>query len=421
MEKNNKKVKLLILGAAGDMGSYVLRKSVEYNIYSEITIGDINEQRAKKLIEELNDPRVNFKEVNACNNEELVNLMKEYDIIVSCIGPFYIFGPLIAKAAIQAKKPLIDICDDYNATQDILNLDEEAKNAGIPLFLGYGWTPGISNILARYGYDKLDKDKPIRINIAWLGDVNDSEGLAVIMHVFYAIVGKVPSFLNGKLIEVPAGKGYHKLKFPNPVGTSIVFDCGHPEPITIPKYLKNVVECTVKGGIKPDWCTKFAYTLKHLHLLQGKRRIKFISKTIYKLEKFFFKQTDNPQSGLRVDIYGKKNGKDSHLIFLTPIIKMGKLTGFPAAITAKLYAEGKINGKGVLPPETQDPNLYLKELEKIDINIIGKEDDKIAELYGDPIPYKLKFLEKYSYTLLLFSIIFMIILILFLWYYFLPL
>ncbi|MHA1694377.1 MAG: saccharopine dehydrogenase family protein [Candidatus Helarchaeota archaeon] len=414
---SDKEIRLLILGAAGDMGSYALKKSVDYKVYSKITIGDINEDKSKKLIKELNDPRLCFEKVNAFNNEQLINLMKKHDIIISCIGPFYIFGPLIVRAAIQAKKPLIDICDDYSATLEILQMDEDAKKAGVPIFLGYGWTPGISNILARCGYNKLDKDKPIRINIAWLGDVNDSEGLAVVMHVFYAMIGKVPSFLNYKLIDVPAGKGYYRLKFPEPIGLATVFDCGHPEPITIPKYLNNVQECTVKGGIKPDWSNKFAYALKHLHLLQGKRRIKLISKIIYNLESLFFGNVETPKSGLRVDLYGQISGKEVHLVYATPVLKMGNLTGFPAAIAAKLYAEGKIDGIGILPPESQDPNQYIKELEKIDIKIIY-DDRGIPEIFDESKPYKLKFFEKYTYTIILISaqiIIICLFVFLFLW------
>jgi saccharopine dehydrogenase-like NADP-dependent oxidoreductase len=45
-------MKFLILGGAGDMGSYVVRDAVEYGtIWTEITIADIDEKRANKLIE----------------------------------------------------------------------------------------------------------------------------------------------------------------------------------------------------------------------------------------------------------------------------------------------------------------------------------------------------------------------------------
>ncbi|MHA1228735.1 MAG: saccharopine dehydrogenase family protein, partial [Candidatus Hodarchaeales archaeon] len=143
-------MKLLILGAAGDMGSYLLRDAVEFGNWESITIGDINEKRVNKLLRELNNSKISYSRVDAFNHNELVELMKKHDIVCSAIGPFYIFGPKVVKAAIEAKKPLIDICDDSGPTIEILEMEEEAKKAGIPIYLGYGWTPGLSNLLARH-------------------------------------------------------------------------------------------------------------------------------------------------------------------------------------------------------------------------------------------------------------------------------
>ena len=82
---------------------------------------------------------------------------------------------------------------------------EDAKAAGIPIFMGYGWTPGLTNFLARYGYDKMDKDKPMKMNVSWGGGAADSEGLAVVYHVLYAVTGQIPSFLKSSLIRYIVG------------------------------------------------------------------------------------------------------------------------------------------------------------------------------------------------------------------------
>lgn len=389
--------KLLVLGAAGDMGSYALKQSIQFGIYSEITIGDINEKKALELIAEYNDPKIKFQRVNAYDHDQLVKIMGEHDVIISCIGPFYKFGPSVARAAIDAKKPLVDICDDYGPTQEILKMDEDAKKAGIPLFIGYGWTPGLSNILTKYGYQKLDQNKPIKVNISWAGGAADSQGLAVIMHVLYAVTGNIPSFLDGKLVDVPAGKGHYKVDFPNPMGKVTVFDCGHPEPVTIPKYLKGIVECTLKGGLTPNWNNKFADSLKQLHLTQGKCRADFVSKAVHATEALFA-AGGVAASSARVDLFGQMNGKDVHLVYSTPSIPMGELTGYPAAIAAKLYAEGKISGAGVVPPELMEPQVFFDELKKIGIEMIYDDDGEPKQLQ-DSEPYTQTFLDKYGLTI----------------------
>ncbi len=362
------------------MGSYSLRLSTRYELYSKITIGDINQKRALELIEELKDPRVDFQKVDAYDHAALVSLMQNYDIVISAIGPFYIFGPLVAKAAIEAKKPLVDICDDYGPTIEILEMEEEAKAAGIPIFLGYGWTPGTSSILARYGHEKLDKDFPIKVNVSWAGGAADSEGLAVVLHVMYAVAGEVPSFLGGKLVDVPAGGGYEKVEFPDPLNDVTLFDCGHPEPITIPKFLSNIEECTLKGGLTPEWNNDFAAGLKNLGLLKTQKLQTILGKFIYRIEKIFEAGKAIEASGVRVDLFGKMNGKVAHLAYTTPSIPMGELTGYPAAICARLLAEGKISGVGILPPETQDPKLFLDELEKIGIKMVYDDEGELKKL-----------------------------------------
>ncbi len=395
--------KLLILGAAGDMGSYALKDSIYCTKYSEITIGDINGKRAKKLIEELKDPRLRFVRVNAMKHDELVNVMKEHDIIISTIGPFYVFGPRIVRAAIDAKKPLIDINDDHGPTQEVLAMDEEARDAGVPILLGFGWTPGLSNFLARYGYDQLDKDKPIKINIAWAGGAADSEGLAVVMHVLYAVTGKVPSYLNGQLVDVPAGKGHQRINFPDPLGEVTVFDCGHPEPVTIPRFLEGVEECTLKGGLTPDWNNKFAESLKHLHLVQGKRRQKIIAKIIHKTERIF--ETGGvAASAVRVDLFGHRNGEEVHLVYSTPSIPMGELTGYTASIAAQLLADGIIDGVGVIPPEVVDPQPFFDELKKRGIEMVYDDKGK-SEILGTPTAYRPGFFATYGLTLLMVLIL----------------
>ncbi|MFW9992684.1 MAG: saccharopine dehydrogenase family protein [Candidatus Odinarchaeota archaeon] len=404
--------KLLILGAAGDMGSFVLRDSTGYKGYSMITIGDINEKQASELIKEISDPRVRFVRVNALSHSELVNIMKEHDVVVSCIGPFYIFGPLVARAAIEAKKPLIDICDDHGPTQKVLEMDKEAKEAGIPIMLGFGWTPGLSNFLVRYGYDKLDKDKEIRVNISWAGGAADSEGLAVIMHVLYAVTGKVPSFLDGKLVDVPAGKNHQKVEFPEPLGKIGVFDCGHPEPVTIPRYLDGITECTLKGGLTPDWNNKFAESLKQLHLVQGKRRKTFWAKLVHLTEKLFA-TGGIAASSARVDLYGYRDGREVHLAYATPSVPMGELTGYPASIAAQLLVEGKIKGTGVIPPEKVNPQPFFDEMKERGIGMIFDEGGE-PEILGRPQPYRPGFFATYGLTILIIMT-FLVFIIIFGW------
>ncbi len=396
-------MKLLILGAAGDMGSYILRDSCNQKIWSQITIGDINQKRALQLLKELDDERVSFQHINVLKQSELVSLMQKYDIVISAIGPFYYFGPMVVKASIAAQTPLVDICDDSGPTIEILKMNDEAKKAGVPIFLGFGWTPGLTNLLVRHAYNKLDSNYPTEIDISWAGGAADSEGFAVILHVLYAVTGEFPSFQDGKMIYVPAGKGNVKIDFPEPLGEVSVFDCGHPEPVTIPRYLKNIQRCTLKGGLTPDWNNKFSESMKQLHLTQGNTRKKILGKLVH-LTESIFATGGIAASSARVDIYGTYSGNKIHWVYCTPSLEMGKLTGCPASIAAQLFAEKKIREVGIIPPEAiKEPELFFEELKKRNINLIFDEADPL-EYFKKPVPFVPSFFSQYGLSIFLLLI-----------------
>ncbi len=396
-------MKLLIAGGGGDMGSFIVRDSIQSSIWTEITIADIDESSSRKLISELKDSRISYIKMDANNHEQMVHIFQKYNIVCSAIGPFYLFGPKVARACIEAKVPLVDICDDSGPTLEILQMDETAKQAKIPILLGYGWTPGLTNLMVRHAYSKLDKSSSKSFDISWAGGAADSEGLAVIMHVLYAVTGRFPSYQNGEFIDVPAGKGNVKIDFPAPLGIIGVFDCGHPEPVTIPKFLgSDIKRVTLKGGLTPDWNNKFAASMKQLHLTQGRTRKKVLSKFVHLTERVF--ETGGvAASSARVDIYGSKDGKQVHWVYCTPSIVMGKLTGYSASIAAQLLAKGIIKGTGVLPPEAlpvEIPKMFFDEMKKRDIEIIFDEGDPL-DIFKNPIPYTPKFLSEYGLTILI--------------------
>ena len=53
-------------------------------------------------------------------------------VAASGIGPFYRYEARVARAAIEAGVPYVSICDDYDAAEAVLELDEEANAEGRP-------------------------------------------------------------------------------------------------------------------------------------------------------------------------------------------------------------------------------------------------------------------------------------------------
>ncbi len=335
---------VVVLGGCGDMGSYVVRDLLEHSD-AEVTIADYRVTEAQRLAGELGG-RARAMFVDANNTDSLLGAMRGADAVVGCIGPFYQFAPRMVRAAITASVPYVDICDDYGPVDELLAMDDAARGAGITVITGLGWTPGLSNLLARRAAEQMDKVDEIRI--AWAGGAADSKGLAVIMHLLYAITGDVPSYRDGQRVMVPALSEKERVAFPPPLGEVTVYHCGHPEPLTLPRYL-DVSTVTLKGGLTPTWNNSFAEVMVRLGLTRTPGRISFLSKVVHSIEGVFG-AGGVPASGIRVDVLGQKDGQARHLT-LAATDRQGRLTGIPASIGALMLADKTINTPGVFAPE----------------------------------------------------------------------
>lgn len=335
---------VVVLGGCGDMGSHVVQDLLSHSD-ATVTIADYRVAEAQRRARELGD-RVRGVFVDANNRDSLLGAMRGADVVVGCIGPFYEFAPRMARAAIAARVPYVDICDDYGPMAELFAMDEEARRAGVTIITGLGWTPGLSNLMARRAAEQLDRVDEIRI--AWAGGAADSQGLAVIMHLLYAITGEVPSFRNGQQVNVPALSEKERVAFPAPLGEVTVYHCGHPEPITLPRYL-NVSTVTLKGGLTPNWNNAVAAFLVRLGLTSTPGRIRFLARVVHSIEGVF-RAGGVEASGIRTDVLGEKDGQRKHLT-LAATDRQGRLTGIPAAIGAVMLAQKTISTPGVFAPE----------------------------------------------------------------------
>jgi saccharopine dehydrogenase-like NADP-dependent oxidoreductase len=352
-------MKILLLGGAGEMGKSLLH-DLSSSLKCELIIGDYRLEEAKNVAEKYGATE---RFVDANDLSSLTKAMKDADIAVNCIGPHYRYAVRIAKAAIEAGVNYLDICDDYQPTIGILELGKEAASQELSLLTGFGWTPGLSNVLARKGADEVGKVK--EINIAWTGDCN-VQGQAVVEHMLTIITGKVPSFRNGKLVMVPAGKGGVLVEFPEPIGYQKVCDLGHPEPVTIPRFIPSDT-VTLKGALVPRWAYKWLRFLARVGATKTPERRRKLSKRILSISnssliKHFTRKTT--LSTLRVEVSGEERK-----VYST-IDTMARLTGIPASVGTIMLARGDVKEYGVLPPEACiQPDIFLREVAERGIKI----------------------------------------------------
>jgi len=364
-------MRILALGGCGAQGTFATKDLVESKDVSKVIIGDVNVEKARRVAADIGSPKLSTIEIDVNDHRKLVKVMRDVDVVANFVGPYYEHGVKVVKAAIEAGKNYVDVCDDYDATQKMIALNNLARDKGITILLGLGVSPGIANLIAKYGADKLDQVEEIKI--AWIIGAGEPEGPAVLYHTFHGVTGSVPQFLDGKLVEVAPASGKEIVEFPEPVGKAEVFYFGHPEPLTIPQTIKGVKVVTNKGGVLPSELNQLLLALAEVGLtgltpitVKG-REITPRDFLVSYMASFMPEELPPegpPPSAMKIEVKGKKKGMDTKYIY-NAVGRMGEATGIPASIGAQMLGRGDIKIKGVVAPEAcLDPEPFIVEMLK---------------------------------------------------------
>lgn len=369
-------MRVMVLGGAGDMGAAAVRDLVNIPEVEQVTIADINVKVARNLAATAGQDKARVQMVDATSRDALVGAMRGYDVVAGALGPFFQFERPIVEAALEAGVNYVSICDDHDAIASILPLDTEAEESGQVILSGMGWTPGLSNVLARKGYKMLDRAD--KVHIYWTGSTGDAVGLTVLLHLVHVFSGKVPSFQGGKQVEVVAGSGHQKIEFPHPLGEVNVFESGHPEPITMPHYFEGIQEVRLKGGLVENHFNRLIRFLARIGVTRSPSGNRIVGELLKTLLPLFPINRKRSFSGVRVDVEGEKGGERLRYSFAA-IDNPRRLTSIPLSIGTFMVGRGDIKRRGVFSPEADgaiDPDIFLEELGKRGIII----DEKMEKL-----------------------------------------
>jgi saccharopine dehydrogenase (NAD+, L-lysine-forming) len=373
---------VIVLGGSGAVGSVAVKTLAAQEMFSSVIIGDMNMERAQDIIGEIGSDKVSFQMLNADDPMSIKDAVHGCDVVLNCVGPFYKTVKTILGTVIENGINYVDICDDVDVTLEILEMDEAARKADITALIGMGSSPGATNLLAKLAHDTLlDETDSIDIFHTHGGEAIEGEG--VIGHRFHCMSIDIPMFLDGSLTYVKYfeedGKALRQtFDFPV-VGNNIpIYPYPHPEQVTLPRYLR-VRNVTNKGSVLPNEYYNLTRDLCGLGLssketldVKGKAitPYDFAIAYILKEREKILKKTcfDSPRGCCTVVAKGKKDGKYREYRFhmASRSQALGEGTGIPAAMGVILMQQGRISGKGVLPPEAcVDPMEFVNLISKV--------------------------------------------------------
>jgi len=384
--------KVLIVGAGGQGGPCASILARDKDV-SEIVLGDIDMDLVNKVKNKIKSNKITAVELDAGKISDIERAATGVDVIINLT--LLEFNLNIMKAALKSGVPYVDSASGEPLWTQLtkgepLELDKEFKKAGLTALIACGGTPGVTNVLARYYCDKLDRVDEIRVKLggkplekpkevvsAWdpgwaprvaLTDYSDAPGV----------------FEDGKPKIYPPFSGCEEYKFPDPVGPVLVCHHAHEESVTLPRFIgKGIKYCDFKYPIDPiaGALVKMGFAKPGAIDVKGVKvePIDVLMKLVRHPVGTFLSEDENtaklpPKSAhfMIIEIKGAKSGEDITYKLIRPsataeealrLYRTFGTTGIGVALTAIVGAKMCLEGdaeKGVIAPECLDPVRFLK-------------------------------------------------------------
>jgi saccharopine dehydrogenase-like NADP-dependent oxidoreductase len=373
-------MKVLVVGASGQIGAWTVHDLVNY-YDADVIAADLSLDRVKKLAEQIGRDNVTPIKLDANNAEELRKAAKGVDVIHN--SAWYELNLKIMPVAMDLGVHYSDLGGFYDRTFEQLKYDKKAKDAGITCVLGIGSSPGITNVCGAAGAKRLDSVKDISIYCTW-GTKIKSDSAAFPSYSIRTVLDEItqePGIVeNGVKKKVPVLSGMKEILMPDPAGKVVAYYIKHSEPATMADFIgKGTKNVSFRIGFPANDFSTFK-TIAQLGFGSTEKMDSAISPKDF-ITSMYLKAVESSRNlstpmdefdYFRVDIDGKKDGKDASVVFYVKTwndpdkgIPSARDTSVPPSIVADWLVNGKISKRGALPPEACiEPEPFFKELAK---------------------------------------------------------
>lgn len=372
-------MKVLVLGS-GLMGKEAARDLVNSDDVTHVTLADVDEEKARRVSEQLNSNKIVAKQIDATNGAQLSLLMKGHDVVINAL--FYTFNEIVAKQAIQTGVHSVDLGGHIDHITDrVLQLKEKAQEANVTIIPDLGVAPGMINILSGYGASQLDEVKSIKLYVG--GIPLQPEPPLEYNHVF-SLEGLLdhytdPSLIirNGKKQEVPSLSEIETVYFEKFGPLEAFHTSGGTS--TLSHSFPNL-DCLEYKTIRyPGHAEKFKLlvdlnlTRKDYEVEVNGQKIKPREVLLATLAPILDLKDKDDVVLLKVLVSGKKNSQmityEYEMVTYKDrennITAMARATANTISVVAQMIGKGMIEKRGVYPPEQIVPgDLYMKEMAK---------------------------------------------------------
>ncbi len=344
-----KALKVIVLGGAGDMGSRAVEDLVRTSGVASVTIADRDRRGAERLADALQGQRARVVAVgvDATDHGALVQAIAGHDVAASALGPFHRFEAALVRASLEAGADYVSVCDEWEAAQAVIaESDGPARQQGRTVVTGLGASPGLTNVAVRHLADRLDRVRGA--DISCFQPLDAGGGEAVHKHMLFIMSGAAAAWRGGRQVMLRACSEERTVEFPQ-FGALPLWNMGHSEPYTIPRFMPGIEEVNFFMGYGPG--AELFVRPAQWGWFSSPRRVDRFARLMGWADRLSGRR-DPGLGALRIDVWGERDGAPAHEM-ICGVGQMRDTTGLSLSVGALMVGRGELltDVGGVYAPE----------------------------------------------------------------------
>ncbi len=377
-------MRMLVLGA-GLQGSACAYDLLQNEEVTEVRLADVNTGHLPEFLAPYSGKRLIPTPLDVRNAEGVRALMRESDAAMSAI-PYY-FNLDLARHAAEAGVHFCDLGGNTDIVFEQKKLDSIAREKGITIVPDCGLAPGMVNILAQHGIDKLDKTDVVKI---FVGGLPQHPEPPLNYHIVYSLEGVLDYYTtlswvvrDGKRVQVKALSEIEPVHFEEPVGELEGFHTAGGLSTMAFRYEGKIPTMEYKTLRYPGHA-RIMEAIRDLGLLDLDPvdvkgiRVSPRDVAVAQMGPRLTRTDATDLVALRVVVSGTKSGKPKTIKYELVdrydeergISAMMRTTGYSLSITGQMQARGEVKPAGVhTPDECMPGQQYIEELQSRGIRI----------------------------------------------------
>jgi lysine 6-dehydrogenase len=376
-------MRMLVLGA-GRMGLGAVHDLASQSDVTEVTVADADAGKARHVADRVKHGKVKPVQIDVKDNAAVVALMRGHAATISCVN--YWYNEQLARAAIAAGSHFCDLGGNNDVVARELELDGEARAAGVNIIPDCGLAPGMVAVLVAHAAARFEQLDGIHIRV---GGLPQDPKPPLDYQLVFSVEGLINEYIepariirDGKVAVVESMTEIESLEFPAPFQRMEAFQTSGGTSTLPDTFLGRVRDLDYKTIRYPGHCVKFK-TMIDLCLCSSEP-IEVNGKSVVPRRVFgeLLVQNlphDEPDVVLvRVEVSGHSGKAAKRLRYdiidrqdpATGLSAMMRTTAFPASIVALMMGRGQTTAKGALPQERCiPPDMFMSELSRRNIRV----------------------------------------------------